>query len=196
MTYHAGVGQVLIKPDPDFIDKDGFLLDDEDVSNLNVTGTIIDVGPVTDIKFSSYVNEWTKAYNREMPKVDCPEITPLKSGERIVFSFFTKLDPTYIEDLLLIEYGAIFGAGTPLKGVNGYSLIRMAEKEKIEDFGGFFIENFDVNDYGVGYDGEELVFFNPRLAARLELDMHNSLNKGGQSSLFKIKKTNLWHVKR
>jgi len=193
--YRAGTNKVLVRLDPDHKLHDGFTLPDT-VHHMAVTGTVEDIGSVMN-KSSRFVNEWTRSYYRQIPTLEVSEITPLEKGNRIIFSYISKLDmEMYLShDLLLISRDLIIGKGTPFEGVNGYVLVRVEEKEAIEDHDGIVVVNDDVNNYGIGYVGEERIGFIRELASRLELDFHNTLTDG-QSSLFKIKKEHTWQLQK
>jgi hypothetical protein len=193
MTYHAGWNQVIVKLDPDYTESGNFILP-EAVEHFSVTGTVTSVGNFGYHRDTSYRNEWTKFY-RELPTKEVSEITPLEVGDRVIFSYFTKLHEDHFlpGNLLIVDRSLILGKGDPFVGINGYILVKMMEKDRIEEFGNFFIENDDLNNYGVGEAEGKYWYFRRYHAARLELDFHNTLTKR-QSSLFAVKKEYAWPV--
>lgn len=192
MIYQPGTNKVLIKPDEDISSLFGFTLSDN-VEHFSISGVVDSIGPLSQLKLSTRVDEWTRSYNRQMPKLDVEEISKIDTGDKVLFSFFNKFDPTYFEDLLLIDFESIYGVNG--KGANGYALVELLEKEHIESMYGFTVENDDINMYGYGMYEGELYAFNPDTAARMEMDMHNTLTTN-QSSLFRVKKTDLWPIKK
>lgn len=195
--YEAGINKVIVKLDPDWT-RYGHVLLQESVRNLQITGTVVSVGKVANPKMSKIVSEYTKAYYRELPNPEIEEITPLKKGERVAFSYVSKLDEdSFIDkDLLIIPRGLIFAKGNPLKGINGYLLLQLKEKSQFEMYGKVFKHNDDVNEYGFGFDDSGFWGYNPQTGFRLETDLLNTLNPDGQSSLFVIKKQNAWLISK
>ena len=132
----------------------------------------------------------------------------LKVGDRILFSYRAHFEMPMFGDLGLMDYDMIIAAieKEKIRPINGYLLIEMAEKEMFENIDGFQVYNEDKNIYGYGkvryagspveyldYDDIDdenitegsVVIFDKRSAARIELDIHNSLTQQ-QSSLFKM----------
>jgi hypothetical protein len=196
MGYNAGINKVIVKLDPDYT-KWGIFDLVEDVSHLQISGTVTSVGKSCNPKMSKLVNDFTRSYYRELPNPDVPIISPLKEGDRVVFSYLSKLekDRFLSDELLIVDRGLIFGKGDPLIGINGFLLVEMSEKEKFENYGIFTVENDDVNDYGLGTNKEGAWGFRRQHAFRLELDLHNTLTTN-QSSLFVVKREYAWALEK
>lgn len=202
----VGINHVLVEPDSDHTHMMGYLVpDDEDHHHLNITGTVLEVGKSRFIDFNKHLvlKSELSLFSREVKMC-----SPLKHGDRIIFSHTVKLTGIQFEGKLIVPMDMIY-AKFPLEAVNGWVLVKMMEEDKVD--GGYFLPTNDRNKYGWGkivsyspalsyrdydsFDVEakegDLICFAPKSAARLELDVHNQFE--GQSSLFKLRpKDILW----
>ena len=133
-------------------------------------------------------------------------------GDKVLYMFTAKFEPESfrIGENLMIPYDLLYAKVLPggvLYPLNGYVIIRVSEKSKtqiIDDVFTFVID--DVNNYGTaevvavgsklkgyrdyddkpnyGYKPGDVIYYDKRFSWRMEMDFHNSLNKGRQSSLF------------
>lgn len=146
-------------------------------------------------------------------------VNELSVGDRVLYLFTAKFEPEHfmIGENLMVPYDLLYAKVLPdgqLYPLNGYVIIRVAEMEKeqvIDDVFSFTID--DVNNYGVaevvgvgsklkgyrdydekpcyGYSPGDVVYYDKRFSWRMEMDFHNSLNEGRQSSLFCIQQKDI-----
>lgn len=143
----------------------------------------------------------------------------LKPGDRVIYLYSAKYEPDTkeVDGCLVMDYDMLIAKQTPdgWRPLNGFLLVSMLQKEEEEEIlPGITIKNDDRNVYGQGVvkyvgsnisgyrdykpsspDIEEgcIVHYHPGLAYRLEVDLHNTLNPDGQSSLFVVnRKDVIW----
>lgn len=222
---------VLIKPDDDYTQVGNWAFRGGGTAQVSVYGTVLAV-PKKIVCYSDRVwrnvslgnRGWTLGLARMYTSISSAYKTKmeLKVGDRVLFSYAAKTDEDTPEiefkgqKCLAIGYEMIYAVRIPWgwRPVNGYLLVRILQKRKIEEVvPGFALEHTDVNKYGVGvvdYAGKPnkgylyermfddgrikkgmLVCFDMGQAARIEQDIHNYLNPEKQSSYFRVHRKNV-----
>jgi co-chaperonin GroES (HSP10) len=205
---------VLIKPDSDYLEWQGFALSGDDADTATVKGEVID--------FTPNVCHWKKV-NKLMRRggeirkqraafltrrsSEFPVGPEVRKGDRVFFSYLARHFKTY-KDMWVVPYDSLV-AREDLTPLNGYLLLQLIEKPHIQKVSGMYLYNEDANLYGEalvykagatlpGYldypsrpDANEVkegdrILYDKRYAVRLEIDDFNTANEGGQSSLFRL----------
>jgi len=208
---------VVIRPDADYIDKDGIVVDFS-MREATVRGAVVSF---TDTPCSwkkvqdlmdkgGYVRQMRAAWLRSRSvEFDAP--FDIKIGDRVFFSYLSRFCETYnnhwiVDNDMLICKDDM----TPL---NGYVLFEVDEHK---DDSWFMFYNEDKNNYGQGtvkHVGAKInyldstiksdllevsvgdrIVYNKKSAVRLEDDLFNTTTKR-QSSLFRIHRKDIWLLK-
>lgn len=204
---------VLIKPDQDITQWQGFQLADVGAKEAAVTGEVVSVPEVVCnwVKVNQMMKRggeirkqraaWLTRRSSEFPVE--PEV---RSGDRVFFSYLVRHFSMF-EDKLVVPYDLLIAREHDLYPLNGNLLVQVTERKNIEKRGAFYMYNSDVNVYGDGVvvrAGQVLpgyldhpsrpdtdikegarILYDKRYAVRLEVDQFNTTTEG-QSSLFRV----------
>ena len=207
--------KVLVRFDENLEESDGVMIanTEDKQRNYAVKGTVAEVPKCLVFNdLNEFVKPYSEQEAVDMKNAYQQSVAfntdmELKVGDRVLFSYMVHFDREAQTDF--IDYDMIVAKLDPICPLNGFLLVEMNEKNQFEEFAsGMVLYHEDVNEYGfarVKYAGKpvrgyldypevedderivegSIVMFEKRNAARMEVDIHNSLTEN-QSSLFKL----------
>jgi len=206
--------KVLIKPDADYESAHGLTMVGPEQHHMSIYGTVV-VPPDRLLSFGDKIRKakkhgYEKYHARFLNSITSHIGGPveIKTGDRVLYNYMAKIKDGRIGDNLLFDYSLLLFNITQQKALNGLVFLEVEEKGRYEDIDGLTIENFDIRRHGfatVRYVGGKTihrdfedyepdiapgdrVMYDKRFAARIEMDIHNSLTEGTTSLMKTMKR--------
>lgn len=178
---------------------------------LPVSGTVVAISELN--HDWTFLQEARKRYDKKYPSdvlfrmryavrttIDTKPVVKVKTGDKVFFSYLVNnAEESIVDGLLICHHDSLIAKADTLEPLNGYLLVKMDENDRIvgenNAYGtGTVIHSSPPTEYrDGGHDDPRIVAgckisFLKDTYVRLESDIFNTTNEGGNSSLFCIKR--------